>query len=115
MREGGKTEEWVGAKQDLSHPFRIVDSWAAGEPHTRTMDFHSAAEAQLDYDGSQIFRNFANYVGLSVDLVSIASECHHRFICFFVGFVYGNGQPTMTTTFNALVRAAICVLRNGNI
>lgn len=32
------------------------------------MDFHSTEE-QLDYEGSQIFRNAAEYVGLSVDLV----------------------------------------------
>lgn len=34
------------------------------------MDFHSAEDGQSDYDGSQLFRSFADYVGLSVDLVS---------------------------------------------
>lgn len=39
------------------------------------MDILGAAEAhmQSDYDGSQVFRRVANYVGLSVDLVITSS------------------------------------------
>lgn len=79
------------------------------------MDFHSAEEMQLDYDGSQIFRNFATYVGLSVDLVGIRASNLAQRVSSSPNLFVSLWPPLLCLLMNTLVDTHLPQLRNNEI
>lgn len=70
-------------------------SWTSSQRINCKMDFHE------DYSGSQIFRNFADYVGLSVDLVSLY---------YMMSFPSSNPiKPTICSLFRMSSVCFLCV------